>query len=174
MQNETVAHTAVPPLVAAVAHAIWDKKGFEVVALRVKEIAQYTDHIVVASATSDRHAMAIADSVEESLRKLGHKAIGVEGRQQGRWVLLDFGDIVVHVFHRPVRDYYEIERLFADAPRIALEEPAWLRETSPDALVEQGADVGDLLWQSVDVDENEDAEQGSDDGWADADADDRA
>ena len=99
-------------------------------------------------------AQAIADSVEESLRLAGHKAVGVEGRSQGRWVLLDFGELVVHVFHRPVREYYEIERLYADAPRIALEEPAWLQETSPDYLVEHAGDVGELLWQSVDVDEN--------------------
>ena len=108
----------VPPLVELAAQAIWDKKGFEVVALRVKELAQYTDHLMVASATSDRHAQAIADSVEEALRLAGHKAVGVEGRSQGRWVLLDFGELVVHVFHRPVREYYEIERLYRDVPKV--------------------------------------------------------
>ena len=65
MRNKTVQTLPVPPVVATVAQAIWDKKGFEVVALRVKELAQYTDYLMVASATSDRHAQAIADSVED-------------------------------------------------------------------------------------------------------------
>ncbi len=137
-------------LVHKAAEAIWDKKGFDVVALRVREIAQYTDYLVIASATSDRHAMAIADHVEAVLHKeCGSKSIGSEGRQQGRWVLIDFGDIVVHVFHRPVRDYYELERLYADAPRVELTEPAWLAEISPDTLIEQSVQYGDELWQDV-------------------------
>lgn len=174
MQNKMVPTLPTPPLVAKAAEAIWDKKGFEVVALRIKEVAQYTDYLVVASATSDRHAVAIADSVEEAMRLAGHKAIGVEGRQQGRWILLDFGDLVVHVFHRPVRDYYEIERLYVDAPRIQLDEPAWLKETSPDQLVEQAGDVGELLWQSVDVGENLDDLEDYDDDSESAGEDDRA
>jgi len=138
---------AVLEQVKAAAMAIWDKKGFEVVALRVREIVQYTDFLVIASATSDRHAAAIADHVEAMLfEKLGQKPIGVEGRTQGRWILIDYSDFVVHVFHRPVRDYYEIERLYADAPHVDLQEPAWVREISPDTMVEQAFDYGDELW----------------------------
>lgn len=137
--------------VKVAAQAIWDKKGFEVVALRVREIVQYTDFLIVASATSDRHAAAIADHVEASLlEKLGQKPIGVEGRTQGRWVLIDYSDFVVHIFHRPVRDYYEIERLYGDAPRVDLDEPAWVKEISPDSMVEQAFDYGDELWQDTD------------------------
>ncbi len=164
------------PLVEAAAAAIWDKKGFEVVALRVREIVQYTDYLVIASATSDRHAMAIADGVEDRIfKEFGQKPIGSEGRRQGRWVLVDFGDIVVHIFHRPVRDYYEIERLYADAPRVELVEPQWLKDTSPDMLIEQAVDYGDELWRTTngaDWDEEaedsgssaEDAEGAGDDG----------
>jgi ribosome-associated protein len=152
---------------AAVA-AIWDKKGFEVVMLRVKEVVQYTDYVIIASATSDRHAIAVADNVEETLiRDFKDKPIGSEGRNQGRWVLLDYADFIVHVFHRPVRDYYEIERLFADAPRVPLDEPAWVQEISPEALVEQVMDYGDVVWQDLPVDDedmrDEDAELESDD-----------
>jgi hypothetical protein len=114
--------------------------------------------MVICSATSDRHAVAIADSIEEVVRReLGQKTIGVEGRGQGRWVLLDFSDVVVHVFHRPVRDYYEIERLFADAPRVPLIEPEWVKDISPDQMVEQGDDYGEALWSS--------AEASPDDEW---------
>jgi ribosome-associated protein len=157
LQNDTLASAKdLPPLntlplVEAAAAAIWDKKGFEVVALRVREIVQYTDYMVIASATSDRHAMAIADEVEDRIFKLyKQKPIGSEGRRQGRWVLVDFGDIVVHVFHRPVRDYYEIERLYADAPQVELNEPAWVKETSPESMIEQAGDYGDELWRTTD------------------------
>lgn len=134
-------------LVKLAATAIWDKKGFDVVAMRVREIVQYADYLVVCSASSDRQTVAIADHLEDTFwkeRKL--KPVGIEGRSQGRWVLLDFGDIVVHVFHRPVREYYQIERLYADAPRLAIETPAWLAELSPDALLEQDFAEGDARW----------------------------
>lgn len=134
-------------LVRIAANAIWDKKGFDVVAMRVREIVQYTDYIVVCSASSDRQTVAIADHVEDTfLKERRLKTVGIEGRSQGRWILLDFGDIVVHVFHRPVREYYQIERLYADAPRLVLETPAWLAELSPDALLEQDFAEGDARW----------------------------
>ncbi len=132
----------------AVVEAIWEKKGFDVVALRVKEIVQYTDYMVIASARNERQAMAIADNVEDEVRKkLGQKAIGEEGRRTGRWVLIDFGDIVVHIFHKPVRAYYELERLFADAPRLELVEPQWVHEIGGDE--DDEATYNDLVWQGV-------------------------
>lgn len=169
MDNATAAAAEILPslgLVECIARAIWDKKGFEVVALRVREVVQYTDYMVICSATSDRHAVAIADSIEEVVRReLGQKTIGVEGRGQGRWVLLDFSDVVVHVFHRPVRDYYEIERLFADAPRVPLIEPEWVKEISPDQLIEQADDYGEALWSSAEADPDAEwTEEWDDDG----------
>jgi ribosome-associated protein len=134
-------------MVRVAATAIWDKKGFDVVAMRVREIVQYSDYLVICSASSDRQTVSIADEVEDAMwkqRKL--KPVGTEGRAQGRWVLLDFGDIVVHVFHRPVREYYQLERLYADAPRLLLQEPAWLAELSPDALLEQEFQAADARW----------------------------
>lgn len=152
----------------AAAAAIWDRKGFNVVAMRVLELAQYTDYLVVASATSDRHAIAIADNVEEHLQKtLGEKPISVEGRTWGRWVLLDYGNLVVHVFQRPVREYYQLERLYADAPRLHLEEPKWVAEVSPDQLIEESFDYAGELWSTAAlpegaVDSLDDEESGED------------
>ncbi len=135
-------------LALTVVEAIWEKKGFDVMALRVKEIVQYTDYMVIASARNERQAMAIADNVEDEVRqKLGQKAIGEEGRRTGRWVLIDFGDIVVHIFHKPVRAYYELERLFADAPQLELVEPAWVHEIGIEDTEE--AAYTDLVWQGV-------------------------
>lgn len=135
-------------LTLAVIDAIWEKKGFDVVAMRVKEIVQYTDYMVIASARNERQAVAIADAVEDAVRQqLGQKTIGEEGRRTGRWVLLDYGDIVVHVFHKPVRAYYELERLFADAPQLKLEEPAWVHEL--DGADEGANEYNELVWQGV-------------------------
>lgn len=138
----------------AAVDAIWDKKGFEVAMLLVGPIVQYTDYMIIASATSDRHAMAIADNVEAHLLATHRsKPIGTEGRQTGRWIIIDYSDFVVHVFHRPVREYYQLDRLYGDAPRVPLEEPAWVRETTPDTILEQAQDYGDLLWEEAAVDE---------------------
>ena len=150
----------------AAVDAIWDKKGFEVEMLQVGAIVQYTDYLIIASATSDRHAMAIADNVEAHLLKEhASKPIGTEGRQTGRWIIIDYSDFVVHVFHRPVREYYQLGRLYGDAPRVPLEEPAWVRETTPDAILDQAMDYGDLLWEDAAVDpslDDDDSEQAAD------------
>jgi ribosome-associated protein len=148
---------AVLAAVHAAAAAIWDKKGFDVTALRVREIVQYTDCLVIASATSDRHAVAIAQHVEDQLLKSrGQRPIGQEGMQHGRWIVVDYSDFVVHVFQRAVRSYYELDRLYADAPKLDLPEPAWVAETSPDSLEAQAMDVGELLWTDDSDEETED------------------
>ena len=107
-----------------IAEAIWEKKGLSVVAMEVADIIGYADLMVICSATSDRHATALADHVVGQIREVhGDKPIGQEGKSGGRWVLLDYGDVVVHVFHRPVRDYYDLDRLYGDAPKIELDVP---------------------------------------------------
>ncbi len=121
-------------MVQAIAEAIWDKKGFEVSAYAVGDVLDYTDCMVIASAGSDRQTLAIADSVEQVMKeRYSEKPMGREGRSNARWVLLDFSDVVVHVFHRPVRDYYELDRLYGDVPRVPLEEPAWVTDFSDPA-----------------------------------------
>lgn len=103
------------------AAAALDKKAEDVVILDVRELAGYTDYFVVASGTSDRQVSAIADSIEEKMKKAGHRPIGMEGYSKGHWVLIDFGDVVAHVFYDEARAFYDIEGLWADARRMPLE-----------------------------------------------------
>lgn len=90
--------------------------------LDVRELIVITDYFVIASGGTERQVRTIADAVEEALRAKGIKPVRREGIEQGRWALLDFVDIVVHVFTREERDYYELERLWKDAPRASWEE----------------------------------------------------
>jgi ribosome-associated protein len=100
-----------------------DHKGRDVVLLDLRALTPATDWFVLASGESDVQVRAIADRIEERLRRdRGVKPWHVEGLQHGRWVLLDYVDFVVHVFHREARDYYQLERLWADAPSASLDE----------------------------------------------------
>lgn len=92
-----------------------DKKAEQLVALDVHELTSYADTLVIAGGTSDRHARSIADGVVEAARAHGEKALGVEGYDEGRWVLIDLGDVIVHVFQAEVRQEYDLERLWNDA-----------------------------------------------------------
>jgi ribosome-associated protein len=98
-------------------NAALDKKGADPVALDVHAVSSVTDWFVIVAATSDTHARAIADGIRESLEELGIEPIGVEGYNDGTWVLLDYGDVVVHVFHHQKRVQYALEDLWSDAPR---------------------------------------------------------
>jgi ribosome-associated protein len=105
----------------AAARAALEKKADDVVVLDLRGVSGYTDFLVIGSGGSDRQLEAIAESVEKELTTLGHRVIGSEGQRGGRWVLLDFGDVVVHVFHADERAHYDLEGLWADAPRIEVE-----------------------------------------------------
>jgi len=105
-----------------VAEAALDRKAQDVVALDVSELTSYADTFVIATATSDRHARAIAEAVREAEAALGGKPLGVEGYDEARWVLIDLGDVIVHVFLADVREAYDLERLWSDAQAIALPE----------------------------------------------------
>ena len=114
--------------------AALDKKALEPVLLDVQGRASYTDYILVLSGRSDRQVQAIAEAVQESLRRnLGVHAIGIEGKRDGQWTLIDFGDIVVHVFYHPIRDFYDLEGLWGDAPRVHLQIPPESRLQVTDA-----------------------------------------
>ena len=95
-------------------------KAQEIIALDVSERLVLTDVFLIASATNERQVSAIVDAVEEALHKRGVKAIRREGMREARWVLLDFGDVVVHVQHADDRVYYALERLWADCPVVDL------------------------------------------------------
>lgn len=97
-----------------------DAKALEVTVLRVLELVQYTDWFIVCSARSDRHARAIYDAIWDALSFRGLKPMSSEGVDAGQWVLADYGSVVVHIFYEPVRDFYALERLWSDAPRLEL------------------------------------------------------
>ncbi len=109
------------PRAMAVARAGLDKKAEEVLLLDVRGLVSYADFLVLMSADSEPQAAAIAEEVDRRLAALGACALGVEGRVGGRWVLLDYGDVVAHVMFPETRQFYDLEGLWADAPRERVE-----------------------------------------------------
>jgi ribosome-associated protein len=107
-------------LAITAARAASDLKADEIIALDVSEQLVLTDVFLIASGTNERQVSAIVDAIEEALHRAGVKALRREGKSEGRWVLLDFGDIVVHVQHAEDRVYYALERLWKDCPVIDL------------------------------------------------------
>lgn len=88
----------------------------------MKGLVTFTDYFVVCSAESTQWVKAIVDHIEETLSKRKLRPLGIEGRQYSHWVLMDYGDTVVHVFEQETRQYYELEKLWLDAPRVLLNE----------------------------------------------------
>ncbi len=101
--------------------AALDKKGFQIVVLDVSELTSYTDGFVLCSAANLRQIAAIADEVAKRLGKSGRLPLHVEGQARSEWVLLDFGDFIVHLFTEEKRGYYALDALWGDAPRLSAE-----------------------------------------------------
>jgi ribosome-associated protein len=118
--------TAALPASAAqaqrAAHLCLDLKAQNVLLLNLKPVSDMTDFFVIGSGTSDTHVRSVAQHVVDELRKEGVRPAHVEGLEQGRWVLLDYVDFVVHLFHPTLRQFYQLERLWADAEPVALGE----------------------------------------------------
>lgn len=110
--SETV-HTAL-----AVARAALEKKAANIEIIDLVGKADYADYLVLMSGGSDRHVRALADAIEDELRKQKHRPLSVEGLTAGTWVLLDYGDVVVHVFQESARAVYDIDGLWLDAARV--------------------------------------------------------
>ena len=110
-------------LVQVAAQAAIDKLAQQVIAFDVSEQLAITDAFVLASATNERQVKAIVDEVEDKLREVDAKPIRREGHREGRWVLLDYGEIVVHVQHEEERQFYALERLWRDCPSIPVPQP---------------------------------------------------
>jgi ribosome-associated protein len=109
------------PRAMLVAQAGLDKKAEDVLVLDVRGLTSYADYFVLMTADSERQAGAIADAVDERLKREGATKVGVEGYESGRWILIDYGDVVAHVFNPEARGFYDLEGLWADAPRFAVE-----------------------------------------------------
>jgi ribosome-associated protein len=97
------------------AEAALDKKAEDLVMVDLRDKSTYADFLVICSGTNERQLEAVAEAVEKSLHDAGQRLIGSEGARGGKWVLLDFGDVVVHVFHQEERAYYDLEGLWSDA-----------------------------------------------------------
>ncbi|MCG0275549.1 MAG: ribosome silencing factor [Thermosediminibacteraceae bacterium] len=98
-----------------------DKKAEDVVILDISSISILADYFVIATGKSSIHVKALADEVEEKLSESGCKVRGKEGYEEARWVLIDFSDVIVHIFDEESREYYDLERLWADAPRLDID-----------------------------------------------------
>jgi ribosome-associated protein len=116
-------------LALVAANAAADKKASDVIVLDVSEQLVITDCFVIASAPNERQVGAIVDNVEEKMREAGTKPVRREGAREGRWVLLDFVDVVVHVQHAEERVFYGLERLWKDCPRIEFDAAAAVAES---------------------------------------------
>jgi ribosome-associated protein len=114
--------------------AALEKKALMPVLIDVSGMASYTDFIGIVSGRSDRQVEAIADAVSQFMKSRGRRVIGHEGSGNGRWTLLDYGEIVIHVFYHPVREFYDLESLWIEAPRVKMAIPPEAILTQPDAL----------------------------------------
>ena len=94
------------------------RKAKNLTILNVKEVSSFADYFIICSGTSDRQVQSIAASIRENLKEYGIIPLGIEGESLGKWVLMDYEDVIIHVFYEPIREFYEIERLWPDAPRM--------------------------------------------------------
>jgi ribosome-associated protein len=121
-------------LALAAIDAALDKKALAPVLIDVSAMASYTDFIGIVSGRSDRQVDAIAEGIRQVMKANGRVTLGQEGTGNGRWTLLDFGSVVIHVFYHPVREFYDLESLWIEAPRVKLDVPPEATLAQPDAL----------------------------------------
>lgn len=115
-------------------NALLEKKAGSPVIINVREISAFADYFVICSGTSDRQVRAIASSLRENLKKSDLFPLGVEGETEGKWALLDYDDIIVHVFLDSVRAFYDLERLWSESPRYDIPENTTSLSSLPDAF----------------------------------------
>lgn len=106
----------LPREITRAAEILLDRKAYDVAVLDLRGISNSTDFFVLATGRSDTHVSAVADHLIDEMRREGFRPVNVEGQRGGRWVLADYFDFVVHVFHPAARDFYQLERLWGDAP----------------------------------------------------------
>lgn len=106
-------------LATLIVRSALDKKAQNIVVLNVKEVASFADYFIVCSGQSNRQVQAIASGIGTLMKKEGVLPLGKEGETDGTWILLDYQDVILHVFHDPIRYHYNLEGFWADAPRVA-------------------------------------------------------
>jgi ribosome-associated protein len=98
------------------------RKAIQVVILDVRNLTSYADVLIICSGRSNRQVTAIADFVQRDLKKKGKKPINVEGKKEGHWVLMDYGDVIIHIFYESLRGFYDLEGLWIDAKQFSTEQ----------------------------------------------------
>jgi ribosome-associated protein len=96
-------------------------KAIDVLLLDVSRYSSFADYFIICSGKSSRQVQGLADNLESELRDVGIRPLGIEGRQEGQWVLMDYGDLIVHIFYEPVRRFYDLESLWSEAKRVRFE-----------------------------------------------------
>ena len=109
-------------LVELAARTLVDNKGQEVLILDVRGLSSLWDFFIICSGGSKRHVQALAQHLQEALGQAGVKPLGVEGLEEGTWVLLDYVDVVIHLFMKPLRDFYDLEGLWVEATRLSVKD----------------------------------------------------
>lgn len=112
--------------------AALDVKALEPELLEVEGLCSYASHILLLSGRSDRQVDAVGESIKIALREHGYTAMGVEGKASGQWALLDYGDLIIHIFHHPIREHYDLEGLWSEAERVELDVPDEARISADD------------------------------------------
>jgi len=102
-------------------NATLQKKAQDIVVLNLKDVSAFTDYMIICSGASERQVQGIAQEIQQFLKKADVKPLGVEGEANGQWILLDYNDVVISVFHEPIRTFYDIENLW-EAPRMKVNE----------------------------------------------------
>ena len=100
---------------------IKERKAINPILLDLAGLTSITDYFIVASGASNRQVQAISKHVMRRMREQGFRAYGVEGEQEGHWVLMDYGDVIIHIFYQPVREFYDLEGLWTEAPRVEVD-----------------------------------------------------
>ena len=132
-------------LAGIAAEAAADKLAADIIAYDVSEQLVITDVFLLCSAANDRQIRAVVDEIEEKLRQAGARPVRREGEREGRWVLLDYLDIVIHIQHAEERVYYALERLWKDCPRVPLPEPVGAARSAPGAArAARDPDLGEI------------------------------
>lgn len=130
-RSDSVEFARLPDTLQQAVRAAGDKKAFDVVVLDLREVAAFADYFVICSGQTPRQTRAIADHIEETLRKGRVRLAHIEGYDRGGWILLDYFDFIVHVFTEETRLFYALERLWGSARRLALPDPERRADAGP-------------------------------------------
>jgi ribosome-associated protein len=115
-------------------NAALEKKAKDLIILNVKEISAFTDYFIICSGTSDRQVKAVSVAIQENLKMKAITPLGIEGEATGSWVLMDYDDVIIHIFLESVRNFYDLERLWSEAPRMAVPDETVSLEALPEGM----------------------------------------